>query len=208
MDLLEHQEKQVRLRFQVRDTGIGMTEEQSSNLFQAFFQADSSTTRKYGGTGLGLTICKRLVEMMGGDISVESRPESGSVFTFTAWLGVVSDEFPKVGLTAEFFAGFRVLVVDDNPSAQKDPRAKPLFTRVYSGGRQLRGEAIATIKDHDEVAPFRLILMDWKMPELDGIETARLIKDDTTIRNLPVIIMLTAFGRELSRTEAVEAGIR
>ncbi len=110
VDLLERNAREARLRFRVSDTGIGMTEQQISNLFQPFFQADTSTTREYGGTGLGLTISRRLAVMMGGDISVDSRPGSGSTFTFTAWLDIVSDESPAMKLPAAIFEGFRVIV--------------------------------------------------------------------------------------------------
>src|SRR5204863_4508578 len=87
IDLLERTGEKVQVKFSVRDTGIGMTPEQSAKLFQPFTQADMSTTRKHGGTGLGLTICRRLVELMGGRIWLESEPGVGSTFFFTVWLG-------------------------------------------------------------------------------------------------------------------------
>ncbi len=207
VELLERQSDRVRLRFQVYDTGIGMAEDQVTNLFQAFFQADSSTTRQYGGTGLGLTICKRLVEMMGGDITVESLHGEGSTFTFTLWLGIGSEQVQKPRPSPEVFTGFRVLVVDDNLSAQKI-----LFQELSSHGFQVEvvgsgAEAIAAIKDNDALAPFQLVLMDWKMPVLDGVETTRLIKQDKTIVNMPAIIMLTAFGGRLAESEAPDVDI-
>src|SRR5262249_20018817 len=118
IELLEHTGEKVQLRFLVRDTGIGMTPEQASKLFQPFSQADMSTTRKHGGTGLGLTICRRLVELMGGQIWLESEPGVGSTFVFTIWLGV-----GEVAGTGKYLPGqfqdLRVLVVDDNAAARE-----------------------------------------------------------------------------------------
>ncbi len=117
-EVLETTGEKVHLRFSVRDTGIGMTREQAAKLFQAFTQADMSTTRKHGGTGLGLTISRRLSEMMGGRIWVESEPGVGSTFSFTAWLGVGSATGQRRSLPGQL-PGLSVLVVDDNPAARE-----------------------------------------------------------------------------------------
>ncbi len=109
----------VTLQFSVRDTGIGMTAEQQAKLFQAFSQADTSTTRKYGGTGLGLTISKRLVNMMGGEIWIESEAGQGTTFHFTADFGLGKETVKRRFEPAPDLRGLRVLVVDDNATSRE-----------------------------------------------------------------------------------------
>jgi PAS domain S-box-containing protein len=117
-ELIKKDGAQVTLKFSVRDTGIGMTEEQAAKLFQPFAQAESSTTRKYGGTGLGLTISKRLAEMMGGEIWVESQPVQGSNFSFTANFGLGKEKAKKRFRPSPDLRGMKVLVVDDNATSR------------------------------------------------------------------------------------------
>jgi signal transduction histidine kinase/DNA-binding response OmpR family regulator len=203
--LEERFDQRVRLKFSVRDSGIGMTAEQTARLFQPFAQADTSTTRKYGGTGLGLSISKRLVEMMGGEIWVESAPGAGSTFHFTAWFGIGAEEKPKRFIPD--LAGVRALVVDDNPHAREIlTEALKVFAlraeSVASGEDAVRAIAAADLQD-----PYQLVLMDWHMPEMDGIEASRIIKRDHRLQHVPKIVMITAFGREDVLTSAVEAGI-
>jgi two-component system sensor histidine kinase/response regulator len=144
IELLERTGEKVQLKFAVHDSGIGMTREQAAKLFQPFTQADMSTTRKHGGTGLGLTICRRLVELMGGRIWLESEPGKGSTFYFTVWLGVGSAAGTGK-IVPEKLAQLRVLVVDDN-SAAREILQEPLSTvasrvDVVASGK----EAIAAI---------------------------------------------------------------
>ena len=117
--VVSKEERAVTLRFSVKDTGVGLSEEQIGKLFQSFSQADESTTRKYGGTGLGLTICKRLVEMMGGEICVESEPGKGSTFIFTARLGIQAKAKKRILEPSKSLKGMRVLVVDDNAASRE-----------------------------------------------------------------------------------------
>jgi len=202
----ERAAERVKLKFSVRDTGIGMTPEQSARLFQAFTQADTSTTRKFGGTGLGLSISKRLVEMMGGSIWVESAPGIGSTFYFTAWFGI-GLEGPERKRFLPDLAGIRVLVVDDNPQAREilSDTLRGFAVRaesVSSGEEAIRELAAADAKD-----PYALVMMDWHMPGMDGLEASRVIKREGRLRNIPRIVMVTAFGREDIRAEAEELGI-
>src|SRR5262249_16706812 len=148
IELAEHTGEKVQLKFSVRDTGIGMTKEQAAKLFQPFTQADMSTTRKHGGTGLGLTICRRLVELMGGRIWLESGPGVGSTVFFTIWLGIGAKQ-GSGKIVPERLTQLRVLVVDDNPTA-REILQEPLSTIVKRVDAVGSGtESIAAVKQHD-----------------------------------------------------------
>jgi PAS domain S-box-containing protein len=198
---LERTGEKVQLKFSVRDTGIGMTREQAAKLFQPFTQADMSTTRKHGGTGLGLTICRRLVELMGGRIWLESEPGVGTTFYFTVWIGVgVAKGAGKI--VPERLTQLRVLVVDDNPAA-REILQEPLSNVVSHVDAVASGkEAIAAIKQHDATEPYDIVFMDWRMPGMDGLQASRHIKSDETLSHQPSIVLVTAFGREEVREEA------
>jgi two-component system sensor histidine kinase/response regulator len=205
VDLVERSRDEVKLRFAVRDTGIGMSREQRVKLFHPFTQADGSTTRRFGGTGLGLSISKRLVELMGGEIFVESEPGRGSTFSFTARVRQAPDENGRI-VVPGVLNGLRVLVVDDNPMTCNVLKSildeLPVVTETVGGA----AAAIAAIKGQDAHAPYRLVLMDWHMPDLDGVEAIRRIKGDGTLRNMPGIILITGCGGGEIQSEALGAG--
>jgi two-component system sensor histidine kinase/response regulator len=199
--LNERTGEKVQLKFSVRDTGIGMTKEQAAKLFQPFTQADMSTTRKHGGTGLGLTICLRLVELMGGRIWLESEPGVGSTFYFTVWLGVGEAKGSGKIIPARL-TELRVLVVDDNPTA-REILQEPLSGVVKRVDAVVSGkEAIASLQKHDATDPYDIVFMDWRMPGMDGLQASRHIKGDETLKHQPAIVLVTAFGREEVREEA------
>ncbi len=201
IELMERTGEKVQLKFSVRDTGMGMTKEQAAKLFQPFTQADMSTTRKHGGTGLGLTICRRLVELMGGRIWLESEAGTGSTFYFTAWLGVGSSQGTGK-IIPEKLTKLRVLIVDDNPAA-REILQEPLTNLVKRVDVVASGkEAIAAVKERDASEPYDILFMDWRMPGMDGLEASRHIKSDETLRQPPHIVLVTAFGREEVREEA------
>ena len=209
---IEVDAKRVVLEFSVRDTGIGMTEEQINKLFNPFVQADGSTTRKYGGTGLGLAICKRLVEMMNGRIWLESKPGQGSVFLFTSEFqrrtGVEGDPLAL----PEDLQRLNVLVVDDNPIARRAMREVLIVfncAAVEAGSGQ---EALAAVRAAmARGAPYQLLLVDQKMPGMDGIETVRQIVGAASAQGndqSPKIILLTGCGQEEAiQTQAEAAGV-
>ncbi|KKO65968.1 Signal transduction histidine-protein kinase BarA [Janthinobacterium sp. KBS0711] len=195
--LQQLEEHAAVLRVDVRDTGIGLTPPQRSKLFQAFTQADTSTTRHHGGTGLGLTISKRLVEMMEGEIDLVSEAGVGSTFFFTARFGLAAVPRDNLLLPQQFH-GLRVLVVDDNPSAREIfvsmLTALGFEARAVSGGALAIG---AVAQARAEGRPYGLVLMDWKMPGMNGLDALAGIRADAAgIDATPACIMVTAFHRE------------
>jgi len=199
--LLERTGEKVQLKFSVHDTGIGMSQEQAAKLFQPFTQADMSTTRKHGGTGLGLTICRRLVDLMGGRVWLESEPGVGSTFYFTVWLGIGSAT-TSGRKVPDRLSHLRVLVVDDNPTA-REILQEPLSTLASRVDTVASGkDAIAAVQQHDATDPYDVVFMDWRMPGMDGLQASRHIKSDETLQHPPAIVLVTAFGREEVREEA------
>ncbi|WDP88442.1 MAG: response regulator [Desulfobacter sp.] len=197
----------VILRFTVRDTGIGMTPEQQARLFQAFSQADSSFSRKYGGTGLGLTISKRLSELMDGRIGVASEQGRGSTFFFTVQLKVD----PEGGNRRQVTAGDdlhrkKVLAVDDNETARDifQSYLRSMGFRVETVASGL--SALKRLEAANESDPFEIVLIDWKMPEMDGMETCQRIRAMPGLAPRPKIIMATAYGRAEIHEQAIETG--
>ena len=207
----EKTEESTTLEFSVRDTGLGMNQTQMEGLFQAFNQADTSTTRKFGGTGLGLVICKRLVTMMDGDITVESQTGRGSTFTFTAVFERqrLEKRKPDRFVPAPDLRGMRVLVVDDNASAREILNSM-LSSFTFEVTLAASGaQCLEVLFEPASKKPFDLIIMDWKMPETDGLQTAEKIISGYQEKNeqRPKIIMLTAYGREEVMRRAEEIGI-
>jgi len=200
-------EGRVELHFWVRDTGIGMTQEQQGKLFQSFTQADTSTTRKYGGTGLGLAITKHLVELMGGRVWVESLPGRGTTFHFQVSFGLQATPMPRRAFTAQELKGLRVLVVDDNASAREILAAMAqgfgLDVEVAMDGDQ----AVKLIEDAEQAGqPFDVVLMDWQMPGMSGVDCVSCIRDRWANQPLAVI-MVTAYSREDALEAAQAKGV-
>jgi signal transduction histidine kinase/DNA-binding response OmpR family regulator len=195
---------QTSLKFSVRDTGIGIPPEAQAGLFEAFSQADSTTTRKYGGSGLGLTIAKRLVEMMGGEIGVHSVVGGGSTFWFTTLLEkqageswIVDREVPAV----------RVLVVDDNPPAREILRHHILDWKMQAACATTGLEALQKLRTAaQEGKPYEVALLDLQMPEMDGLTLARAVTADLLLAGTR-LVALTSLGQPSATEELTLAGI-
>ncbi len=198
VEIAQRQADSIDLRFDVRDTGIGMTDEEQQRLFQPFTQGDSSTSRRYGGTGLGLSISRHLVRMMGGEIDVESAVGQGSSFHFAMRFGVLPGPDALAAPQSPGLHGRRALVVDDNACARDVlvglTAALGLHADSAADGRAaLRRIDIADATDR----PYDLLLLDWKMPGLDGVECLRLLGQRGSRRHpLPAVMMVTALGRD------------
>ncbi len=205
--VLEQSAGRARLRFEVRDTGIGMTLEARQRLFQPFSQADASTSRRYGGTGLGLAICRHLVERMGGDISVDSEPGKGSCFRFMLPFGLQPGTQPVAD--ASVLRGMRLLVVDDHPAARE-----LLSVLVASFGLQVDAAsdgqaALAAIARADALDdPYRLVLLDWRMPGMDGVDCLARLAEVGTRHALPAVLMVTAFCRDQAEQQLQARGLQ
>ena len=198
--------RDVLLHFSVRDTGIGIPPDKLQNIFQPFEQVDHSTTRRFGGTGLGLTISTQLIELMGGSIEVASEVGKGSTFSFTAWLGI-PDEAPPPPVPVGRLAGMRVLGVDDNATNRR-------ILEEVLGGWQMRatlvGDAPAALTELRRAAdagqPYALVLLDAHMPEMDGFMLARQIQETPTLVGT-LLVMLTSAGQPEDVARCRELGI-
>ena len=193
------------LCFTITDTGVGISREYLPHIFDAFSQEDSSTTNRYGSSGLGLAITKRIVEMMNGDIRVESEKGKGSVFTVTVTL--TNSDRKETNDTDEIRpSDMSVLIVDDDPIACEHARLVLEKAGIASEVAVSGQEAIEMVQlRHARMEPYNLILVDWKMPEMDGVETTRRIR--AVVGNESAIIILTAYRWDDVLEEAVRAGV-
>jgi len=206
LEKISAESDQGKFQFFVKDTGIGIAPENIEKIFEPFSQADASTTRNYGGTGLGLYICKQLVEMLGGEIWVESEVGKGSTFNFTAIFQKSPGKTKRKFIPPHELQGLNVLVVDDC----KDSRSimkKMLESFGFNVKSISSAEASLQRLKEDETRenPIDLVMMDWLMPGMDGMEAASIIKNDLKIN--VSIIMMTAFGRETQMLYAEKMGI-
>jgi len=199
-----------RLRFAIRDTGIGMSAAQMERLFQPFQQADESITRRFGGTGLGLAISRQLVELMGGSLEVESVPGAGTTFRFELPCQPVEAAPAAEPATPRELLDKRVLVVDDNATSRTILEGM-LCRRGFVVDLAESGEAalamIAARNSGSAREGYGLVLMDWRMPGLDGIETTRRMRNDLKLVEVPAVLMVTAFGRDEVAHAAAGAGL-
>lgn len=202
----EEDENGVVVRFDVTDTGIGLTADGKARLFQSFSQADSSTTRKYGGTGLGLAICQRLVELMQGQIGVDSEPGHGSRFWFTVRLQRSDAVLVGQATSASNLQGLHVCLVDDNAT-------NLTLLQHYTGNWGMRygtawnaEQAVVLLRTAANSGdPFDVAILDYQMPGMDGMELAHVIKADSTLGSIP-LVLLTSMGQRGEANHAKETG--
>ena len=195
----------IELTLSVVDTGIGLSEAQQNRLFSSFTQADSSTTRKYGGTGLGLVISQRIAQAMGGSVTVKSTLRQGSTFSCNVRLRI-SHEARILHGDRHQVNGLHALVVDDNAAASQilAEQLRALDFRVDAVNSAQ--SALQSIEQYDRADPYALVLMDWKMPGFDGIAATHAVMNNSAITQKPIIVVVTAFGVESAREEGLQAG--
>lgn len=203
VELVESSGQEALLRFEVRDTGIGIPAEQRNKLFVAFSQADTSTTRKFGGTGLGLVISKQLTSMMGGEIGVDSATGRGARFWFTARFGVHAN-VPQPMEADDIPKGKTILVIDDNRTSQ----------HIFASHLNSFGFEFDMASDGEEGLrllesarpPYKLAIVDWRLPGLDGLEVCRRIRENPAMGREPALIMVTSddLERLIRKSEGIE----
>ena len=200
-------DEEAVIRFEIRDTGIGMEEGQQESLFESFAQADASTTRRYGGTGLGLAISRRLVHLMGGEIHVESEPGEGITFYFTARFQKLSSETTSGPRPRADLRGLKALVVDDNATNRSILRHQisPWGVKVDEA-REASGALEMLRSAAGEGEPYDLALLDLQMPGMDGLELARAIKEDRNVSRTR-LVLVTSMGQRGDGEEARRSGI-
>jgi len=197
---LSENPKEAILRFEVRDSGIGIPAEKLHLLFQPFSQVDASTTRHYGGTGLGLSIARALVEAMQGTIAVSSTPGAGSTFWFTVKLAKQVDITRPASERFASLSGTRILIVDDNASSRQILQSHASSWGMKSSSAASAEEALAMIRGAAKTDPYRVALIDVMMPDVDGIELARVIKSDPELSGTVVILVSSAGSSRDFRT--------
>jgi two-component system sensor histidine kinase/response regulator len=205
--LAERNGSEVQVHFSVRDTGIGIAADKQANLFQAFEQADSSTTRQYGGTGLGLAISRRIVNLMGGEVWVESTLGAGSTFHFTVQM-MIANTVPDPGLPASLdeLLGMPVLVIDDNSTNRRILLEMIRHWGIVADGAESGETGLARMEGaHQEGRPFRLIVLDERMPGMDGLEVLARIRANPRLRGA-TIMMLTSDDRSSSAARCRSMG--
>ncbi len=207
VDMERQEDGQVWLCFSVTDTGIGIPEEQLPRLFAAFTQLDESTTRRYGGSGLGLSICHHLVQLMGGEIEARSVPSAGSSFIFHLPFTVAETAVRQFSPRPDL-RGLRALVVDDNPSAREILSERLTSFTFDTTSANNAEHAFQLLEQAErEGRPFRLVLMDWRMPGINGVEAGRRIKHGGQLLHVPAVILVTGYGREEVMRQAEAAGL-
>ncbi|HOT93299.1 MAG TPA: response regulator [Anaerolineae bacterium] len=206
IDVLRMSETQVALQFAVRDTGIGMTQAQISQLFKAFSQADTSSTRRYGGTGLGLAISHQLVQMMGGEIWVESTPGKGSTFTFTATFGRAATlEAPAPNLAG--LRGRRALLVNGNPAALAVLKRYLEFYALDTTTATSGADGLQVLTQTVQGPPYEVVFLDVTMPDMEGLEFIRTVRQRLPQQALPAFVLVMAFDQEEIRAQAQAEGV-
>ncbi len=208
--LLEQTEEKIYFRISVTDTGIGMSEEQRANLFQAFTQADTSTTRKFGGTGLGLTISRRLINLMQGDMGMTSSLGQGSTFYIELALPVQkAQDISHLQLMLKKLAGIRILAVDDNLSTREMLyemlRSYHMNAKVCRSGEQALELIHQAVNDNN---PYHVVLVDWRLPGMDGLTLVERVQHEISEEQRPEMILATGYYAEELAEKAKQVGAR